>query len=80
VFAPENGAIRLSVCRARMGKNGRWEDGITWDQLQRLKAECGYADSWAAEIFPPDAQVVNVGNLRHLWLLPEAPAFAWRNP
>lgn len=38
----------------------------------------GLADSWAVEVFPADADVVNVANMRHLWILPDAPAFAWR--
>jgi hypothetical protein len=33
---------------------------------------------WAVEIYPADGDVVAVANMRHLWLLPEAPAFAWR--
>ena len=30
------------------------------------------------EIYPPDDQVIDVANMRHLWLLDEAPAYAWR--
>lgn len=43
----------------------------------RLKAECGRGDKWAVELYPPDEAVVNVANIRHLWLLPEPPAFGW---
>jgi hypothetical protein len=31
------------------------------------------------EVYPPDEAVVNVANIRHLWLLAEAPAYAWNN-
>lgn len=76
VFCHER-AVRLSVSRTALRTDGRWEDGITWDELQRLKAEAGYGAYWAVEVYPPDDEVVNVGNLRHLWLT-DAPPFAWR--
>ena len=78
-FNEAAGVIRISVNRTSLDtKTGRWVDGITWDELQRLKGEAGYADLFAVEIYPAESDVVNVGNLRHLWLLPEPPAFAWR--
>lgn len=77
-YAEVAGAVRLSVNRASIGKGGHWEEDITWDELQRLKAECGYASRWAVEVYPDEAAVVNVANMRHLWLLSEAPPFAWK--
>jgi hypothetical protein len=77
-FALPDGQLRLSVCRTRLRADGRWDDGISWDDLQRLKAEAGYGDRYAVELYPADSDVVNVGNLRHLWLLDAPPAFAWR--
>ena len=74
--AEEAGHIRLSVCRLTMGAAGQFYDGITWDELQRLKAECGRGDQAAVEIYPPDQHVVNVANMRHLWLV-EPPPFMW---
>jgi len=76
---PERGDIlRLSVNRTTTKTSARWEDGITWDELQAVKAECGFADTWAVEVYPPADNVVDVANMRHLWLLPKAPAFAWK--
>ena len=76
-FAASAPAIcRLSILRSSV-KGDRWADGITWDDLQRLKAEAGFGDAWAVELFPADTEVVNVANIRHLWLLDAAPAFAW---
>jgi hypothetical protein len=69
--------VRLSVCRTTMAGE-RWQDGITWDDLQRLKRECGYGDSDAIEIYPDDRNVVNVANMRHLWIMAEPVACAWR--
>ena len=77
VYQPMKGAERLTVCRTAHDGD-RWHDSITWDDLQRLKRECGRGGMWAVEIFPPDAEVVNVANMRHLWVIGEAPAFAWR--
>lgn len=71
--------VRLSVLRTTLDpKAGRWVDGITWDELQRLKAECGYGSHDALELYPPDRDVVNVANLRHLWVMREPVPFAWR--
>lgn len=72
------GTVRLSVNRTKRGIDGRWLDGITWDELQTIKSKVGYADCWAVEVFPPADRVVDVANMRHLWLLTEAPVFAWR--
>lgn len=73
----QDGYERLSVLRTEFGAGGRMRDGITWDELQRLKHQCGRGEKWAVEIFPADDKVVNVQNMRHLFILPEAPPFAW---
>ena len=71
--------VRLSVLRTTLDpKAGRWVDGITWDELQSIKAECGYGRHDALELYPPDSDVVNVANLRHLWVMRELQTFAWR--
>src|SRR5690606_30595417 len=71
--------VRLSVLRTTLDpKAGRWVDGITWDELQSIKAECGYGRHDALELYPPDSDVVNVANLRHLLVMRELQSFAWR--
>lgn len=79
VFPMQDGARRLSVSRTMIDDCGNWLDGSTWDDLMRVKAQCGYGENWAIEIFPPICEIVNVANMRHLWLLDDAPAFAWRD-
>jgi hypothetical protein len=74
-----DGTLRLSINRAEIDNNGMWRDGITWDELQSAKSEIGYGDHWAVEIYPPNDKVVNVANIRHLWILPHAPEFGWNN-
>lgn len=71
---------RLTINRAALvpGSSIRFTDAITWDDLQRLKAECGRGDCWAVELFPADAHLVNVQNMRHLFVLREAPDYAWK--
>lgn len=78
-FQEQQDIIRLSICRADIDDNGKWKEGLTWDELQRVKRECGYADRDAVEIFPKESDVVNVANLRHLWVLPTEINFKWRN-
>lgn len=71
--------IRMSVCRCSVKASGDWNDAITWDELQRLKAEAGLGDRDAVEIYPKDNDVVNVANMRHLWVFKDGSIpFAWR--
>lgn len=78
ITAEKTGVERLSISRTTVRDDGEFEDGITWDDLQRLKTECGRGDKCAVEIYPPDAEVVNVANMRHLWILDEPPVFMWK--
>lgn len=72
---------RLSVNRTDLTEEGQWRDGITWDELQSCKNGCGYADHDAVEAFPKKSDVVNVANIRHLWIVPPDYAqFFWRTP
>lgn len=71
------GMMRLSVCRTTLNANGRWDDGLSWDELQAVKAEVGFAAWYGVEVYPPEGEVVNVANFRHLWLLPEALPIGW---
>lgn len=80
--ADNPGHQRLSVNRVayELDTRGRpiWRDGITWDDLMRVKRECGFGDRWAVEVFPPDSDAINVANMRHLWLLPGRPcSYGW---
>jgi hypothetical protein len=70
--------VRLTITRTTLRADGEWMDEITWDDLQRLKAEAGYGERFAVEAYPEDRHVVNVANLRHLWLV-DRPEWAWRN-
>jgi hypothetical protein len=75
-----DGQERLSINRTTRTPDGaRWADGITWDELQAIKRHVGCGDCWAVEVYPPDAEVVDVANIRHLWLLPsDGPNIGWR--
>lgn len=70
--------VRLSVNRTAIEPKGGWLQDIPWEDLQRLKREAGYGDFDAAEVYPRDADVVNVANMRHLWVLAQPLQFAWR--
>lgn len=79
-YREPNGYLRISINRVEVNtKTGDWKDGITWDELQKVKEECGFGDRWAVEVYPPEEHVVNVANLRHLMILNEKPAYAWGN-
>jgi len=70
------GPTRISVSGTVPRSDGEWPE-LNWEELQRAKAECGLGDFWMVELYPPDADVVNVANMRHLWLIPE-PEFGWK--
>ncbi len=44
----------------------------SWEVLQRIKSEMLGADALAIEFYPPESNVVNESNLRHLWIFPES--------
>ncbi|UXE04726.1 hypothetical protein SEA_NETTUNO_60 [Gordonia phage Nettuno] len=70
---------RLTVNRTQFDtRTNTWREGISWDELMTVKAECGFADAWAVEVYPPADQTVNVAAMRHLWLLDSAPSYAWK--
>lgn len=72
----EVGTTRLSISGCVPQTNGDWPD-LTWEQLERAKEECGFKGCWMVELYPPSGEVVNVANMRHLWLIPE-PEFGWK--
>lgn len=77
LFSEADFVLRLTINRTKLLPNGSFADAITWDELMAIKRDCGFPDKWAVEVFPDDRQIVNVGNMRHLWLLPSRPSFAW---
>lgn len=78
VWQEPNGITRLSVNRTDWDKDqARFRGDIGWDDLQRLKAEAGYGDVAAVEVYPPDRHVINTANMRHLFLMPTLPPFMW---
>lgn len=80
-FLEAGSIVHLSVNRTHVDPATlRWVDGITWDDLQALKRQAGFGHRFAVEVYPADVDIVNVGSLRHLWILPEALPFSWRAP
>jgi len=68
--------LRMTVNRTELRNDGGFKDGITWDELMAVKRGIGFADLWMTEVYPPDEEIVNVGNMRHLFLVNQPP-FAW---
>lgn len=77
-FAEADGVTRLSVARSSVDlETGRWKDGITWEELQEIKRQVGLGAYMAIEIFPADRDIVNVANMRHLWVLQDPLSIGW---
>lgn len=64
----ESPGHRITVSRCEIMPDGKWRDGMTWDELQHVKNAIGFSKQIAVEIFPPIDCVVNVANMRHLWV------------
>lgn len=62
-------ACRLTVNRRQLEADGSWKQGIVWDELQTIKHDCGYGGYTAVEVYPADNDIMNVANMRHLWVL-----------
>lgn len=79
VFLHQDGTERLNIHRMRIDlENDTWADGITWDELQDLKRQCGRGSRLAVEVFPKDEDIINIGNVRHLWIVDETKIpFVW---
>jgi hypothetical protein len=60
-FLDQN-TIRLDIHRKDM------RDALGWDVLQIIKTKCGYGAFDAVEFYPRDQDVLNTGNIRHLYL------------
>jgi hypothetical protein len=70
---------RISVSRTSLENSGHWRADIAWEELQEIKNALGFANFDAVEVYPAAADVVNVSNMRHLWILGESLPFAWRS-
>jgi hypothetical protein len=71
IYKEENGQLRLSVSRTMIKPDGSWEENLSWEELMEVKRKVGLGDRCAAEIYPEDKNIVNVANMRHLFILEE---------
>lgn len=53
-------------------------DGLSWDVLQDVKNQCGFAEFDAVEVYPRERDVVNVTNMRHLFVSDTPLPMVWR--
>ncbi len=70
-------SLRMTVCRTTLRGDGRANDNISWEDLQRIKREIGHGETYAIEVYPRDSDVVNVANMRHLWLFAKPLDCGW---
>jgi hypothetical protein len=79
VFAVAGAFVRLAINRnQQIFSPFLFEDGISRDTLRQIIRAVGYGDWHGIEIYPPQQHVLNIINVRHLWLLPKSPlGMAW---
>lgn len=77
LYGEPSGQLRLSVNSTRRNAQGEWKDGITWDELWRVKNECLGREVWCAEAYPAESCIVREHNIRHLFVLDGKPDWAW---
>lgn len=74
IGTPWEGTVRICVKHSK-GRNAneynsrKHDVPITWDELQAIK-EWLFAGRIALEVYPPQSKVVDVANMRWLWVLP----------
>lgn len=68
---------RCSVVGLRDNGEPIWAEQISWDDLMGVKRQVGFSGQWAVEVYPPDEDIVNVANMRHLWVIAE-PVYGWK--
>lgn len=68
---------RLTVSRVTLKDDGHWDENLTWEELMQVKREIGYSHWYAVEIYPRDKDIVNVANMRHLWMLARPLNLGW---
>lgn len=44
---------------------------ITWDELMEVKRQVGRGQVFSIEVFPPDSEIIDTENVRHLFLITE---------
>lgn len=54
--------IRMDIVRHDI------EDGITWDEIRKIKEQCGFGDVDAIEFYPAEKDIINTGNIRHIYI------------
>jgi hypothetical protein len=52
---------------------------LTWEELQSVKTQV-IGDRVAVEVYPADADVVNLRHTRHLWFGPQVDALSFKHP
>lgn len=63
---------KLSIQRNEWDSHtNRYRDNISWDEIQEIKRQCGFGEQNAIEFYPPDSEVINIANVRHIWILPD---------
>lgn len=65
---------RLSIRRTGLES----DLAMSWEELQSIKSQCGFGHLDAVEVYPADVDVVNTGNMRHLYLFKHPLKFVMR--
>lgn len=74
IGTPWEGTARISVTHTKARDPKQFESKkfdipIEWDELQEIK-EWLFPGRIAVEVYPPESKVINVANMRWLWVLP----------
>src|SRR4030067_3238407 len=56
VFIEEDGVQRISMNRTTARLDGRWDDALTWDEIQEIKRQIGTGHKHAHRGKPPEPQ------------------------
>lgn len=58
----QGNAWRLSIARSDGSASP-----MSWEELMQVKRDCGFSGQDAVEVYPCDEDIINTGNIRHLY-------------
>lgn len=79
LYQEKNKPLRITINKTTVTSTGNWEDNITWDEIQKIKNEIGFENKDCVEIYPAEKNIVNVANMRHIWVMEDLLDFSWKN-
>lgn len=78
LYQEDNKPLRISIIRNKVNVSMEWEDNLTWEEIQGIKDDIGFKNYDCVEVYPAHDNIVNVANMRHIWVMDKLLPFSWK--